>query len=70
MSTMLPFTSTDLLFAVVAVGALILLSVVVYALARYQQPARFRMAMIPVEPEDAVAAATVQSAPHGTIQHA
>ena len=67
MSTMLPFTTTDLLLAVGAVGALVLLSAVVYALAWLQQPAGHRLTAIPVEPETATATATASS---GTIQHA
>ena len=73
MSTMLPFTTTDLLFAVVAVGALLLLSVVVYAIARFQQPAGRHLTLVPVEAETAVTAVTAAPSPSASpsaVQHA
>jgi len=67
---MLPFTTTDLLFAVVGVSALLVLSAVVYALARLQEPAGRTLARIPSELESAPAPAVSHSAPQGAVQHA
>jgi len=70
MSTMLPFTSTDLLFALVVVGALLALSAVVYLLAR-QQTAHGRVhVQLPAEAEISITAAPVSSGAAGAIQHA
>lgn len=68
MSTMLPFTSTDLVIAAVTVGALIALAMVVFLIARLR-PTAVRTMTPPVsEPETAVSAAPAATA--GAVQHA